>query len=129
VSASDAGEALAPLAVHTDLDVTVAGRPVGVASTGDRLFLDFPSLRTARAAARAGGAERLREAASALAAADLTAEVRVRDRSVLVLGADARPGLLSREAGIAPAEFRLGGALGALGREVAALVDSVRRVF
>ncbi|SEV89168.1 hypothetical protein [Halobacterium jilantaiense] len=116
----------APLAVETDLDVTVAGRPVDVESTGDRVFVEFPTLETARIAARSGGVDRIRAAAATLDAAGLTAELRVRDRTVLVVGAGARSGVLSRRLDLAPAEFRLGGALGALGRELAALAAAVR---
>lgn len=116
----------APLAVETDLDVSVAGRPVDVESTGGRLLVGFPTLETARIAARAGGASRIRAAAETLAATGLTAELRVRDRTVLVVGAGADAGVLSRRLDLAPAEFRLGGALGVLGRELGALAAAVR---
>ncbi|MUV57386.1 hypothetical protein GJ632_08695, partial [Halogeometricum sp. CBA1124] len=46
-------EARAPLTVQTDLTLSVDGRPVDVSSTGERLFVEFPSLSAAvRAFAR-----------------------------------------------------------------------------
>lgn len=126
MSKSNDRDTAAPLVVETDLDVSVAGRPVDVESTGDRLLVGFPTLETARIAARAGGPSRIRAAANTLAATGLTAELRVRDRPVLVVGDAASPGVLSRRFDIAPAEFRLGGALGVLGRELGALVATVR---
>jgi hypothetical protein len=126
VNRSSDSDTATPLTVETDIDVSVAGRPVDVDSTGDRLLVAFPTLETARIAARAGGSSRIRAAADTLATADLTVEIRVRDRTVLVVGAAARPGFLSRQLDLTPAEFRLGGALGVLGRELGALVDAVR---
>lgn len=105
----------APLSVETeDLTLSVAGTTMPVESTGERLLVDVPTVRDAIRVARAASGDATRSAA-VLTAADLTTELRVRGRTVLVLGADARPGLLSRELGVAPGAFRLGGALSAGG--------------
>lgn len=106
----------APLAVYTDLDVTLDGQPVQVASTGDRLFVEFPSVRTALTALRAGIPTDDDRVDALLHTTALTIEVRVHEATVVVLGAAARPGVLSRAASVAPAELRLGGALAALSR-------------
>ncbi|QIB76023.1 peptide ABC transporter ATP-binding protein [Halogeometricum borinquense] len=114
---------VAPLSVATDdLTLTVAGVTMPVRSTGDRLFVEVPTLRSAVRVARAvntvpSGPTRL------LTVTDLTTELRVRGRTVAVFGAHARPGPLARELGIAPAEFRLGGALAAASSGATAAVD------
>ncbi|MEZ3116907.1 peptide ABC transporter ATP-binding protein [Halobaculum sp. MBLA0147] len=122
------GDAVAPLSVATDLELTVDGVPVGVRSTGDRLFLEVPTLRTAVRMARDGEGleERL---APVLRVTDLTVEVRVREATVAVLGADARPGWLSRELDVDPVEVRVGGALAAVGRTVLAGTRRVARLL
>lgn len=111
-----AGEPRLPICVTTDLDVTLDGQPVQVASTGDRLFVDLPSVRAARQALRAGHPARDPRLDSVLHATALTVEVRVRGTTVAVLGAAARPGAISRGVGVAPAELRLGGVVAAVGR-------------
>jgi hypothetical protein len=114
----------APLSVATDLTLTVDGVELTVESTGERLFAEVESLADAVRVARAlggvpdGPADRL---ATLLRTTDLTLEVRVRDRTVAVVGADARPGAFSRGLGVDPVEVRLGGVLGAVGRELSAV--------
>ncbi len=108
-------DSLAPLSVTTeDLTLSVAGVTMPVRSTGDRLFVEVPTVRDAIRVARAAGEDTARPAA-AMTATGLTTELRVRGRTVAVLGADARPGVLSRELGVAPAAIRLGGVLSAGG--------------
>ncbi len=121
-------DALAPLSITTeDLTLVVDDVELDVRSTGDRVFLEASTVREAIQAARslpegsdATGPTRL------LLATDLTAEVRVRGRTVAVLGAAARPGPLARWLGIFPAEVRLGGVVGAGWSGLSAAADSVR---
>lgn len=109
----------APLSVETDLTLTVDGTPVELQSTGERLFLEVPTLQTALQLARDG--EALRDRVSqVLALTDLTVEVRVRGATVAVAGSEARPGPLSRELGVDPVEVRIGGGVAAVGRELLA---------
>jgi hypothetical protein len=112
--------------VSTDLTVTVDGAAVEVRSTGDRLFVEVPSLSTARTLLQSGPDD-VGPLSTVLSVTDLTTEVRVREATVAVVGTDARPGVLSAELGVAPAEFRLGGALAAAGREALATLGSVRQ--
>ncbi|WP_318567607.1 peptide ABC transporter ATP-binding protein [Salinigranum marinum] len=122
-------EPRAPLSVATDLTLTVNGAEAAVRSTGERLFVEFPSLSAALRALGGipgGEADRLTDL---LRTTDLTVEVRVRDRTVAVAGAEAQPGVVSRRLGVAPIESRLGGVLGAVGRELAAAVEAVDRTF
>jgi hypothetical protein len=124
-------DAPAPLSVTTDdLTLTVDDIQIDVRSTGDRVFLEVPTVREALRVARslppdadASGPTRL------LAATDLTTEVRVRGRTVAVLGAAARPGPLAANLGVAPAEIRLGGVIGAGWSGLSAAADAVRRRF
>jgi hypothetical protein len=134
VSASS--EPARSLAVDADLSVSVDGRPLSVRTAGDRAFVDAPTLRAALAAARGVPRARLAEFDAVLRAADLTVEWRVRESPVLVLGAGGRAGRLSTAAGVAPAEFRAGGLLVAVGRTATAVsrrvgqwVDEVRSVW
>jgi len=109
----------APLSVETDLTITVDGTPVELQSTGERLFLEVPTLQTALELARDG--EGLRDRVSQLlTVTDLTVEVRVREATVAVVGREATPGLLSREFGVDPVEIRIGGGVAAVGRELLA---------
>ncbi|MFC6955344.1 hypothetical protein [Halorubellus litoreus] len=117
----------APLDVAVDLDVSVDDTPVAVASTGDRLSVDFPTVRAAVRAVRRRPALDYREVDALLRAADVALEVRVRHRTVLALGADTRASLLLRRVGVEPVELRLGGVASALVAGAAAAVDRVRR--
>ena len=120
---------VAPLSVETDLTVTVNGAEATVESTGERLFVSFGSLLDAARALR-GRPERVEESLTALlGTADLTVEIRVRDRTVAVAGAGARPGYVSRRLGIAPIEGRVGGVLGAGGAELSAGIRAVHRLL
>jgi hypothetical protein len=121
-------DAPAPLSVTTeDLTLAIDGVELDVRSTGDGVFLEVPTVREALRVAR-----RLPEGADAtgptrlLVATDLTAEVRVRGRTVAVLGAGARPGPLARWLGVYPAEVRLGGVVGAGWSGLSATAGSVR---
>ncbi|WP_228717080.1 MULTISPECIES: peptide ABC transporter ATP-binding protein [Haloferax] len=95
-----------------------------VYSTGTRLFVEVPTAWSALRVVRAADVD-FEEVARVLTTAELTTEVRVRGRTVAVVGTDARPGFVSRELGIDPAEFRVGGALTALGDGVRATVERV----
>lgn len=122
-------ESLPPLSVAADLTVATGGATATVRSTGPRLFVEIGSLiDAARFAASApeGGRDRV---AAALTATDLTAEVRVRERTVATVGAAARPGVLSRTLGVAPVELRIGGLLAAVGQELSAGVRTVARLL
>jgi hypothetical protein len=120
VSDSDAETARAPLTVRTDLTLSVDGRPVDVSSTGERLFVEFPSLSAAvRTFARSPPTAR-RRLHELLTTTDLTVELRVRGRTVALVGADARPGGLSGRVGAEPMELRVGGVFGAVGQELSA---------
>ena len=124
-------DARAPLSVVTeDLTLTVDGVDLDVRSTGDRLFVEVPTVRDAIRVARGlpenGDA---RGPAALLTATGLTTEIRVRGRTVAVIGADARPGRLSRELGVAPAEVRIAGALGAGASGLSAVASEPRRLF
>ncbi|MGQ3327736.1 peptide ABC transporter ATP-binding protein [Halorubrum sp. FL23] len=124
-------DARAPLSVTTDdLTLTVEGVDLDVRSTGDRLFVEVQTVRDAIRVARslpddadAGGL------AALLTGTDLTAEIRVRGRTVALVGADARPGAVSRELGTAPAEVRLAGGFGAAVSGLSAVVSALRRRF
>lgn len=124
-------DARAPLSVVTeDLTLTVDGVDLDVRSTGERLFVEVPTVRDAiRVARRLPENGDARGPAALLTATDLTTEIRVRGRTVAVIGADARPGRLSRELGVAPAEVRIAGALGAGASGLSAVASEPRRLF
>jgi hypothetical protein len=113
---------VAPLSVETDLSLAIGGGRADVESTGQRLLVRFHSIPDAVRAFRGRPADAGDALPALLTATDLTVEVRVRDRTVLVAGAGARAGPLSRLLGIDPAEVRIGGVVGALGAEARRLV-------
>lgn len=121
----------APLSViTTDLTLTVDGVPMDVRSTGDRVFVEVPTVRGALRVVRglpveadATGPTRF------LVGADLTTEFRVRGRTVAVLGTAARPGPIARGLGVSPAEVRLAGLVGAGWSGLSAAANTVRRFF
>lgn len=118
---------VAPLSVATeDLTLSVGGVRMPVASTGERLFVEVPTVRDAVRLARRSRTDTERPVAL-LRATDLAVELRVRGRTVAVLGGDDRPGALSRAAGVAPAVVRVGGCLAAGGAGALAAVRSLRR--
>jgi hypothetical protein len=122
-------EVPAPLHVETDLTVSVEGTRVTVESTGERLLVQFRSVSDLLVALRNRPTNVDSSAAGLLTTADLTAEVRVRDRIVAVAGADARSGVLGRLLDVDPVEVRSLGVLGSLGAELRAGIDSVAGVF
>ncbi|KTG21937.1 hypothetical protein [Haloferax profundi] len=116
---------VAPLSVDTeDLTLSVAGVSMPVYSTGDRLFVEVPTVWSALRAVRAADVD-IDDVTRVLTTTALTTEVRVRGRTVAVVGTGSHPGFVSRKLGIAPAEFRVGGALTALGDGVSATVERV----
>ncbi|WP_336036464.1 hypothetical protein [Halobacterium yunchengense] len=122
--AADAGRG--PLSVAADLTLTVDGTEATLRSTGDRLFLEFPTVVSAAGALRdlpRTGHRRLHEA---LTTADLALEVRARNRTLAVLGAGSRAGALSRRLDVDPVEVRLCGVLSAVRAGVLATVDRLR---
>jgi hypothetical protein len=131
VARDDADEPRAPLSVSTDLTLAIDDTEARVTSTGERLFVEFASVPDAVRAFRASGASTSRTTRldALLHTTDLTVEVRVRGRTVAVVGAEAHPGLVSRQVGAAPAEVRLGGGLGAVGRELASGFATLERAL
>lgn len=119
----------APITVETDLELTIDGARADVRSTGDRLFVEFPSLTAAARGLRGVPRARTGEVAALLATTGLTVEIRSRGRTVLAIGADAPAGALSRWAGTAPAQVRASGLAGAVGREIAAGIRVVRELL
>ncbi|MFW6376374.1 MAG: hypothetical protein ACOC0F_00205 [archaeon] len=117
--------ARAPLSVATDLTIEVNGAEADVESTGERLFVEFRSIADAIRAARGRPRGTGTDLSEVLTLTDLTLEFRVRGRTVAVAGAGARPGAVSRSLGTDPFEIRLGGILGAAGRELSAGIDAV----
>jgi hypothetical protein len=120
-------DATVPITVDTDLDVEVDGQPIAVTSSEDRVFLELPSVLALVRIARRPPAVDLAPIDAGLRRGDLAVEIRVRRRTVAALGADTRPSLLLRQAGIEPVELRIGGVLSAVVAEVAAVVGRVRR--
>jgi hypothetical protein len=119
----------APLAVETDLELTIDGTRADVRSTGDRLFVEFPSLRAVARASRTAPPKRFETIADLLAVTGLTVEVRSRDRTVAAIGTHAPAGPLSRWLGTAPAHVRPAGLVAAVGQEVTAGIRLVREHF
>ena len=127
----NATDARAPLTVVTeDLTLSIGDVDLDVRSTGDHLFVEVPTVRDAlRVARRLPDDSDATGPAALLTATGLTTEIRVRGRTVAVVGADARPGLLARELGVAPAEVRLAGALGAGVSGLSAFADAPGSLF
>ncbi|MGM0592471.1 MAG: hypothetical protein ACQETI_12765 [Halobacteriota archaeon] len=121
------GDSRSPLWVEADLRLTVDGAGVDVRSTGERLFVEMPSLLAALHVLGGYPRERHDELTRVLRTGGLTVEARVRNIPVAIAGAGARPGLLSRWVGVAPAEIRAGGILAVLGREVGSGIRTVVR--
>jgi len=121
----------APLSITTeDLTLTIDGVELDVRSTGDRVFVEADGVRDAIRVARGLPANSDATGPAAfLTATDLTTEFRVRGRTVVVIGAEARPGLLSERLGVAPAEIRLAGAAGAAAGGLSAVGGRLRRPF
>jgi hypothetical protein len=119
-----------PLNVNADLTVSVDGGTAEVSSTGDRLFVTFPSILPAVNALRGlpSDPDSADTVAAVLSRTDLTIEVRVHDRTVAVIGSKANPGTLSEALSADPIEVRLGGVIGAVTRELSDAVERVRQL-
>ncbi|ELZ48525.1 hypothetical protein C463_00630 [Halorubrum californiense DSM 19288] len=119
------------LSVETDdLTLSVDGVDAEVHATDRRLFVEVESVGDAlRMARRLPDDSVSNRAIAGLIREGLTAEVRVRRRTVAVVGAEARPGPLSYRLGVAPAEVRLAGVAGAGYGGLSAAVRRARRLF
>lgn len=124
-------DARTPLSVAADnLTLTIEGVDLEIRSTGDRLFVEAATVRDAiRVARNLPGDTDAHGPAAVLTATDLTTEIRVRGRTVAVIGTDARPGILSHRLGVAPAEVRLAGAVGAGVSGLSAAANAPKRLF
>ncbi|MFC5278787.1 peptide ABC transporter ATP-binding protein [Halorubrum rubrum] len=124
-------DASAPLSITTDdLSLAIDGVRMEVRATGDRVFVEVPTaLAALRLARRLPNGLETTGPTRFLLATGLTTEIRVRGRTVLVLGSTARPGPLARRLGVAPAEVRLAGLVGAGWSGLSAAVDAVRRLL
>ena len=95
-----------PLSVTADLSVTVDGVQLSVYADGDRIRVQVPSVwagaRVLRAALDSGGESLVK----ALDTTGLTAEIRVGDAVVTVVGAEAAPGRFVRSLPVGPVEVR-----------------------
>jgi hypothetical protein len=118
----------APLTVETDLTVRFGDTAAPVSSTGDRLFVEFPTLLAATRAVRSVPASGVRELHETLVATGLTLELRVRHRTVAALGAGVRSGAVARYADIAPADLRVCGVLSTVGAAVGDVLHHARRL-
>lgn len=100
------------LAVEANLSLTVDGTKLAVSAPTDRLRVQIPSLT---AAASLFGSERERAPAlsRAMAAAGVTAEIRIGDAVVAVLGEEALPDPVTASLFGEGVEFRPGGVLAA----------------
>ncbi|QAU12531.1 peptide ABC transporter ATP-binding protein [Halorubrum sp. BOL3-1] len=125
---SDSGRRLS---VETeDLTLSVDGVDATVHATDRRIFVEVERVRDAlRVARRLPDDSVSNRAVAELVRAGLTVEVRVRGRTVAAAGSDARPGPLSHRLGVAPAELRLAGAVGAGYGGLSAAVRRAQRLF
>ena len=128
MSGTDSRDALS---VETDdLTLSVDGVDLSVRATDRLLFVEVESVGDAlRVARRLPDDSVSNRAVAELTRGDLTAEIRVRGRTVAVAGADARPGPLSHRLGVAPAELRLAGLAGAGYGGLSAAVRRAQRLF
>jgi hypothetical protein len=101
------------LLVDADLTVERDGVAFTVRGYDDLVAVDLPSFGAALDLWRDGPVEGT-DAAATLAAAGLTAEIRVRGAPVARLGADAVPSPLAKRLGLGPIQLFLDGALLAL---------------
>ncbi|MFW6318007.1 MAG: peptide ABC transporter ATP-binding protein [Halorubrum sp.] len=113
-----------------DLTLSVEGIDAAIHATDRRLFVEVERVGDALRVARRLPDDSVSNLAVAeLVRGGLTAEVRVRGRTVAVVGADARPGPLSHRLGVAPAELRLAGIVGAGYGGLSAAVRRGRQLF
>jgi len=116
----------APLSVEADLTLSVDGAQARVQSTGERLFVEIPSVVSAVALLNGLPLTELRRLHELLTTTGLALEVRAHQRTVAVLGTGARPGALSRQLGVFPLELRFWGVASALGAGLARTAERLR---
>ncbi len=117
-----------PLDVAGEIRAVVADDTVVISARNKTITVDVPNLRVGLVALKggrttlrgAGGRKRrattISRASAALRLTDLNVQLRLAGGTMAVLGADARPGLLSRILGVAPLEIRLSSALVSVAR-------------
>ncbi len=117
-----------PLDVAGEIRAVVADDTVVVSAREKTITVDVPNLRVGlvawkggRASLRGAGGRKRRaatisRASAALRLTDLNVQLRLAGGTMAVLGADARPGPLSRLLGVAPLEIRLLSALVSVAR-------------
>ena len=103
-----------PLEIVGDVHASIADETVLITASRDTITVDIPSLRVGLLALRGVGGRKQRgetisRASVVLQLTALTLNVRITGGTVAVLGAAARPGLLSRILGLAPLELRFSG--------------------
>jgi len=101
------------LLVDADLTVAKDGTAFAVRGYDDLVAVDLPSFGAALALWQDRPVNGM-DAAAGLAAAGLTAELRIRGAPVARLGADAVPGSLAKRLGLSPVELLADGLLLAL---------------
>ena len=94
-----------PLAVTANLSVTVEGVDLAVSTVDDRIRVQVPSVRALLMVARAADGDDV-DLPRTLAAAGLTAEIRVGAAVVAVAGAEATADRLARVLSLGPVELR-----------------------
>ena len=104
----------APLSVTGEVAAVLADREIQITAARNRITVDVPGVRTGLAALRGAGGRKARASAlpridALLRMTDLSVRIRMAGGTLAVLGADARPGLLSRWFGLAPLEVRVSG--------------------
>ena len=89
------------LEIDADLEVTVDGEPVSVRGDGSRLVIDVPDRSTAFRLFQSArpGRGLVRTITDTLDVFGINVDVRVGERTVATLGADADPGPVSRALG------------------------------
>jgi hypothetical protein len=117
------------LTVETDLDLSIGDAQVDVRSTGDRLFLNFPSLRALSEAKRGLPPTGIEGVSEVVAAFDLTTEIRARDRTIFVIEPGAPVGPLSRWVGTSPVQLRALGLLAVVAKEIEGGIRVVRNLL
>ena len=97
------GEEGASFTVTVDLSVTVDGTALTIRTFEDRLHVQLPSVWEGISLLQSER-ERLPELSQALSEAGLTAEIRVDDAVIALVGKDATPGTLSDLLDLGPVE-------------------------
>ena len=106
----------APLSVTADVQAVLGAHAVRVTAARNRITVDLPGVGAGLAALRGSGGKRGRANALArldtfLRTTDLSVRIRMAGGTLAFLGAEARPGWLSRLLGVAPLEVRLSGVM------------------